>query len=256
METKYSGAFFRESLPKWKRKKEFFIARYLYRVPSYYISAFCANWGIKANTVSYFSAIVAVLGAGCFLVPNYYIHVVGALLVFLWSILDCVDGNLARSVEKQPFGVFADAMSSYILVGILCTTMGVAVYQEGGYLFKSGNVVIIILGAFASSADSLMRLIYQKYKNTEAELATQGVIQVEYDRRLDNSQTESWRVRLESWMGIDGVLNIFILIATIVNALDLAVLYCLLYYGGACVYSVCNIIRKAVRIAREHPFNK
>lgn len=105
----------------------------------------------------------------------------GAVLFSVWSWLDCVDGNLARSVRKQPFGEFADSMSSYILVGLMGSAMGIAAYNFGGTLLKPGNAWIILLGALASSADSLMRLIYQKYKNTEKELSEKGVLEIEND---------------------------------------------------------------------------
>lgn len=246
---KYTAKYFKDAMPEWKRKKDFWLARILFREPSYYLSAICANWGIGANTVSYFSAIVAIVGAICYLMPSYYAHVVGAFFVVFWSILDCVDGNLARSVKKQPFGVFADAISSYILVGIICMAMGVAVYHDGGAFVNKGRVVFIVLGALASSSDSLMRLIYQKYKNTEAELARMGVLEISYDERLDINQTTSWKVRIESWFGIDGVLNVAIFVATILNALDIVVIYCLFYFGGAFIYSVINMVKKAVKLS-------
>lgn len=252
----YTASFFREALPEWKRKKEFVLARFLFREPSYYISAFCANLHIKANTVSYFSALIAIVGAICFLLPYYQIRILGATLVWLWSILDCVDGNLARTIEKQPFGTFADAISSYILVGLICTSIGVAVYHEGGIIIPPHHYWMIILGAYTSSCDTLMRLIYQKYKATEMDLAKQGILEISYDKRTDETQTGSWKVRLESWLGIDGLLNIGIFVATIFHGLDLILFYCALYYGGAFCASTIKIVRDAMRKAKCHSLQK
>ena len=39
---------------------------------------------------------------------------------------------IARNVKKQPFGAFADAASSYILVGFLGACIGYSVYTDGG----------------------------------------------------------------------------------------------------------------------------
>ena len=248
----YTASFFRNALPAWKKRKEFILARLLFREPSFYLTAFCANMHIKANTVSYFSVLVATAGTTCFLVPLYEVRVLGALFVWFWSILDCVDGNLARTIEKQLFGTFADAMSSYILVGVICTAIGVSVYYEGGLFVGPNNIWMIVLGAYASSCDTLMRLIYQKYKTTEIELAKQGLIEIDYEKRIDETQTGSWKVRLESWLGIDGLLNIGIFVATVFHSLDLVVFYCVLYYGGAFFLSTINIVMKAIRKARNN----
>lgn len=241
-------------MPEWKRKKDFFLARWFFREPSYYVAALCANMGIRANTVSYFSALVAVCSAIFFLLPGYTCHLIGAFIVALWNLLDCVDGNLARTIGKQPFGGFADAMSSYILSGVICTAIGVAIFDSGGVFVEKGCVWIIVVGAYASASDTLMRLIYQKYKNSEIELAQKGVIEVAYDQRLDNAQTTSWRVRVESWLGIDALLNFVILFSAIFNCLDIVIFYCTIYFGGACLYSIINLIKKASKIAKEHPY--
>lgn len=254
MKQHYTGKYFRDSMPEWKRKKDFFLARVFFREPSYYVSAFCANMGIRANTVSFFSALVAICGAIFFLLPGYTNHLIGAIIVALWNLLDCVDGNLARTIGKQPFGGFADAMSSYILSGVICTAIGVAVYECGGLFVEKGCVWIIVIGAYASASDTLMRLIYQKYKNSEIELAQMGVVEVEYDKRLDQAQTTSWRVRMESWLGIDALLNFVILLSAILNCLDIVIIYCVVYFGGACIYTITNLIRKASKTAKEHPY--
>ena len=77
-----------------------------------------------------------------------------------------------------------------------------------------------------------LRLIYQKYKSCERELQDKGILQVEYDQRIDENATTSLLVRLEEWLGIGGYLVIFILLAAIFNALDIIVFYYFCYYGG------------------------
>lgn len=42
------------------------------------------------------------------------------------------DGNLARSVKPQPFGGFVDSESSYILVALLGSCLGISAYNGGG----------------------------------------------------------------------------------------------------------------------------
>lgn len=248
---KYTYGYFKEGMPEWKRKKDPVLSRIFYRKAAFGLAAICANLGISANSVSYFSALVGIVACLCFLPPVYGAHIVGAILINVWLILDCTDGNLARSVKSQPFGEFADGISSYILVGLMCTMMGAAVFFEGGMLVKAGNPWIILAGALASSSDSLMRLIYQKYKNTEREMADKGIVKIENDVRTDYSQVGSFRVRVEAELGIGGLLPIAILFATIFRTLDLIVIYCLAYYGASCVLASLIYIRKAIKVTQR-----
>lgn len=248
---KYTSKYFKDNLPEWKRQKDPILSRIFYRPISFYGAAFCANHGISANTVSYFSALIAIVAGCLFLVDSYEINIMAAMLVNVWLCLDCVDGNIARSIKKQPFGDFADSISSYILVGIMCTTMSTVAYRNGGYFIESGCIWIVILGAFSSSADTLMRLIYQKYKATARELIDRGIIQAEEDKRTDITQVNSWQVRIESDFGVGGILPILVLIGTIFNILDIVVCYCFLYYGGACVVASLLQIRKAMKYTKE-----
>ena len=216
---KYTAKYFKDNMPEWKRKKDAFVVKKFYRPISFYGSSFAANHGISANTVSYFSVIVAIIGCILFLFDSKGLCICGAVLFSVWSWLDCVDGNLARSVRKQPFGEFADSMSSYILVGLM-------------------------------GSDSLMRLIYQKYKNTEKELSEKGVLEIENDLRKDHSKVGSFRVRIEETLGIGGILPLLILLATIFNGLDLVIFYCFVYYGGSAVAVIIILATKAIKKAK------
>ena len=249
---KYTFSQMKNSMPAWKRKKDPVLTKVFYRPVSFALASICANHGISANTVSYLSAIVAIVGSALFIPQDYMCHIIGALLFNVWIIMDCIDGNLARCVRKQPFGEFADSMSSYILVGTMGAPMGIAAYYDGGLLIPAGNIWLILLGAIASSSDSLMRLIYQKYKNIERKMADMGVVEVGYDLRNDTNQVGSFRVRVENELGIGGILPFAILVGTIFRALDIVVIFCALYYGASFVVSVLMFSRKAIIAAKEN----
>jgi phosphatidylglycerophosphate synthase len=247
---KYTAKFFRKSMPEWKRKKDPILTRWFYRPLSFYGSAFCANRNISANTVSFFSAIIAVLACSCFVYDNHSSRVIGAVLCNFWLFLDCVDGNIARSVKKQAFGAFADSMSSYILVGLLCTSLGIAAYFDGGIFIPKGCVWIILLGAVASSSDSLMRLIYQKYKNTEKDLEKLNVLHAEIDERQDPNESTNWKNKIDETFGIGGIMPILILFASISHALDLMVIYCFCFFFPVAIISIIVLVRKAIKAAK------
>jgi len=248
---KYNKMYFKENLPEWKRKKDPIFSRIFYRRISFYTSALCANLGIGANDVSYFNIFIGIIGCLLFLPSHHLFHIIGAIFINIWLLLDCTDGNLARSVKKEPFGEFADSISSYIIVGLMNSMIGIAVYFEGGLIFNAYNPWIILLGALASSSDTLMRLIYQKYKNTERKLADSGIVEIEKDDRTDINKVNDIKVRIESDLGIGGILPMLILICAIFKKLDLVVLYCLCYYGLSFVVVSFIYIKKAINKAKK-----
>ncbi len=244
---KYSPKYFHDSLPAWKRKKDPVLSRVIYRPLSFLTASLCAHLKISANAVSYFSLLVGIAGCALFIPDNYACNICGAALVNLWLLLDCTDGNLARSVKRQPFGEFADSSSSYVLVGLLGTAMGVCVFIRGGMFFGAGTLWLLILGVLASEGDTLMRLVYQKYKNVERSMEDEGLIARENDVRTDHGKVGSLRVRIEAELGIGGLIPLLVLLTTIFHCLDIAVLYCAVYYCGSCIAMVSMYILKAIK---------
>ena len=248
MSKQYNCHYFKENLPEWKRVKDPILSRFFYRPVSFFCASVATNYNISANTVSYFSAILSVIACILIAAPNHTISIIVAILVNVWLILDCTDGNISISVKKQPFGGFADGISSYILVALLCSALGVAAYQNDGLIFKANtSIIIIILGFLASTSDTLMRLIYQKYKNTERELVDQKKLTLEKDNRTDTTQSNSLLVRLESDFGVGGILPLLVLIGAILKFYDIVVIYCFIYYTGAGLLMSIKYIIKAIK---------
>lgn len=242
---KYTPKYFKDTMPEWKRKKDPPLSRVFYRPASFVLAALFSNAGISANTVSYVSIVEGVLACALFLPDHYGCRLIGAVLVNLWLVLDCTDGCIARSVKAQPFGEFADGISSYIIVALLGFCLGVAVYNEGGIVLTAGVPWVLSAGALASMSDTLMRLVYQKYKATEEELAEEGIVESERDRRTDHQEVGSLRVKIEQDFGIGGILPVMVLLGAVFHALDLVLFYSLLYYGGSCLVVTISYIRKA-----------
>lgn len=247
---KYKPVDFKNSIPDWKRKKDPIIARILYRPVSYYLSALCAAMGISANTVSYFSIVIAAVAGVFFLLGGKTNSIIAAVFVNIWIILDCVDGNIARTVKKQRMGEFADAISGYIVTAISCLTMGYSVYTTGGAILPEKEVMAIVLGGCAAAADPLMRLVYQKYKATLRELSDEGIFIEDHDNHGDHSQVGSIKTRIEERLGFGGILPFLILIGVIFGFLDVVVLYCAVYYLGSCIAMTLLYIKKAISIEK------
>lgn len=248
----FSARYFKERFPEWKRKKDPFFLKHFIRPLSFYGASFCANNDIKANTVSYISGILALIACALFLPKSYVSHVIGAALFTVWIFMDCIDGNLARSVKKQPFGDFADAISSYMLVGFMGVCIAFAVYFEGGLFFEPGNSWILLMGALASSSDTMMRLMYHKYEQSHQDLIKAEIMPEEVDEHTDTKKVGSWKIRLEHELGIDGFIPLLVLICAVFKVLDIAVIYFFFYYCGAFFYTYISYVRKAMRNTQKY----
>lgn len=235
---KYTPKFFRDGLPEWKRRKDPILSQLFYRPVSFFFSSVFASLGVSANGVSYFSALVAVVAVCCFVGGQ---PVAGALLINLWLILDCSDGNIARSVKKERFGDFADSLSSYICVGLMFVGIGYSVYGGGGLLFSPGRPEIILIGALTGSSDSLMRLVHQKFQNSQYR---QGLPVGESDDPAKASPMRAMAMQIDAYMSIGGFLPIVVLICALLGALDAVVLIWCLYYGAMFVAYTILLVRK------------
>lgn len=250
--SRYTTKYFHDNMPEWKRKKDSFVLRYFIRPLSFAGASFCANLGIDANTVSYASCIVALIASALFIPNNHVCHIIAGVMVVVWIWMDCIDGNLARGVKKQPFGDFADGIAGYFLLSFICLGMSWAAYNEGGLFFSVGNPIIIMVGALASIMDPLMRLIYQKYTYNQMVLEEKGIMPKEEDIMKDHNQVGNWKIKMIMLTGVSGILPIFILICAIFKILDVVVLYCFIINIVQFGYSVFSYCGKAIRNAKVY----
>ena len=217
---KYTYQYFRDQYPEWKRKKDSFIVRNFLRPISFYIACFAANCGFTANDISLLSIFVAFIASILFLFPYKLFHIIGSLLVVFWMILDCTDGNLARAVRKQKYGEFADAVSSYILFNILFLCLGITAYFEGGLFVKTQNIWIVFCASMTGGLDSLSRLSYQKFINTE--FFVENTEEVLADQQIG---IRAIYRRFTREIGLNGIFLPAIIFCSIWSYLDIFILF-------------------------------
>lgn len=131
---------------------------------SYIVTIPFLRMGITAFQASIISIICA-LSANVFLsLPFSYARVIGVILVPVWHLLDCVDGNIARyNQTASEYGEVVDAVSGYYMFAFFPLALGVASYNISENYFGLPAWVFLLLGGIASVSDILMRLIHQKY---------------------------------------------------------------------------------------------
>jgi phosphatidylglycerophosphate synthase len=139
----------------------FFVARPV----SFYIAYVFLNLGISANQVTVIAVIVGLLG--CILLASglYWWAIIGGVLVNLWLVLDCVDGEIARYKahfgQISPIGAYIDSLNADIMYGALFISIGIGVYNSVIHKGVAGVLPPIsyaILGALGSLGILLYRI--------------------------------------------------------------------------------------------------
>ena len=199
---KYNTKFFKDAFPEWKRKKDSVLLRWFYRPISFFGASIFAHTGLTSNQVSFLSMIVAIVACSMFLFSNEIINYVGWFLLVLWMIMDCIDGNLARSIKSYPYGDFIDAASSYTLIALMFPCLGINAFLNGGFFFQKGFVWLVFLGAITGISDVLARLFYQKYLTNSYEYN---------DNNADNTVKKTGKLaiindRVGKELGLNGLL--------------------------------------------------
>lgn len=243
---KYTAKFFKDNLPDWKRKKDSILVRYFFRPLSFFTAALCANLKINANTVSIFSIMISIVAAGFFTGQNSVFHIIGSVLIAFWMLLDCTDGNLARSYKKQAYGEFVDSCSSYCLIAFLFICIGVGVCFTGGLFVASGAWYVVLIGGFASMSDSLARLVFQKFKSNSSDYYTPTE-----NKELTVGKLRKLQDRIDKEIGLNGIFIPFILVCSIFGWLDLFLFIYAAYYIFELIVTLIYFIMRTVKFNKE-----
>lgn len=120
------------------------ISRYLNRPISTRVTRHLLRTDITPNYVSFFSFILAMLGALFFFLGGYINLIVGAILAQVSSVIDGCDGEIARlKFQETDFGAWFDAVLDRYADAFLLFGLTYYVY------FLSGNLLYLFIGFLA-----------------------------------------------------------------------------------------------------------
>lgn len=237
---KYSFKQIINSLPKEKRGGDSLIGRLVCRPLSYPLTYLCVNAGISAWSISFFSVLLVFAGCILYSCNLTACKWVGISLILLWTVFDCVDGNIARTTGSQnEFGAFMDAQSGYVACGFIYLSLGISAFYHTS-LFLNYPELLIVFGSVASIFDVLSRLIFQKYQNARKDY----YLHHESTSERKQSFLSYLRIKISAEIGIAGMVPILMLLAIIFPVLlDYIVIFYLVFNAMAFAFVclVCSI---------------
>jgi phosphatidylglycerophosphate synthase len=214
-----------DSLPPEKRQSDGLWTRFVLRPLSVPLVWLALRLRLSANGVSYLSVLFSAAGGILFSQAGFALPLWGAILLNIFSILDCADGGVARVTKTaSPWGGWADAVMGFIAYTAVFLSTGVYVYLRTGYW------LVLVLAGLTSSANLLTRAAYQMYKNIEGEGAHGSV---SFERKLAEN------------VGVTGLMMPALIICHFTGGMEYIAAFNLLFYTGGCVATILKIIKKA-----------
>ena len=227
---------------KRKSAKNDYFAFYIGRPLSYVLTIPFLYTNISPNAVSLISIVPIIIGFVIMcLARSTGMLCLGWGCFFLWNLLDGVDGNIARYKKKfSRLGSVYDAMSGYIAMILSFFGWGVAAAHNNGILgfLNMPSDIYIILGALSGIFVIFPRFIMHKAITTLGdETALAGV--------KDKSQYSIVKLIALNLTSIAGFVQVLMLIAILINALDLFTLGYFILNLLVCIVSLRSVFCSA-----------
>ena len=121
---------------------------------------------VQVTFVSMLATLVgfALLGFG----QSIEMRIYGWLCFFVWAVLDCVDGNVARCKGlASERGALWDATGGYMALSLIFFAVGMAAYYDNNIVECIDKHLYIVLGGLTSLMSLFPRLVMQKKKAGE-----------------------------------------------------------------------------------------
>ena len=121
---------------------------------------------VQVTFVSMLATLVgfALLGFG----QSVEMRIFGWIGFFVWAVLDCVDGNVARCKGlASERGALWDATGGYMALSLIFFAVGIAAYYDENIVECIDKHLYIVLGGLTSLMSLFPRLVMQKKKAGE-----------------------------------------------------------------------------------------
>ncbi len=104
---------------------------FVVRPISFYPTWLFLKLGISANQTTYIGLITGVIGCIFLAFGSYWTAIVGAVLINIRYLFECVDGNVARCTNScSKYGQYIDEMTTYIMALLTFIAVSIGVFNH------------------------------------------------------------------------------------------------------------------------------
>jgi phosphatidylglycerophosphate synthase len=151
------------------------IAEFICMNVSPFFSKFFIEWNFIPNFVTLLMIIFGVLGGIFFCFPQVWMKIIGMIFFYLWFIMDCSDGEVARVTKHfSVYGKEMDYMAHLICHPIMNFSFWLTYVSMGKYNLLYISVIFIWFISFELVSRSLIEFEdYHARKSEEAKMKIQ-----------------------------------------------------------------------------------
>lgn len=108
---------------------------FIFRPVSFFVTWLAIRIGLTTEAVSWLSGVAGLAGCIFLISGGQKFLVAGIGLLWLFNLLDCVDGDIARTMKTgNPYGQFLDSICGGIIDLIFWAVVGVMAFRNPEYL--------------------------------------------------------------------------------------------------------------------------
>ena len=156
-------------------KTDFIVCPYCYLFSPFF-TMFFVKHHVVPNVVTVLMILSGLLGAVLFAVPVIPIQILGTILIHIWFILDCSDGEVARITQKfSTFGREIDYTAHIVNHPCFTISFLIAMYLSGRYDMFWCIVAFLIFTSLESMGRHLCSFyVIRDLKLTEQKMETKN----------------------------------------------------------------------------------
>jgi phosphatidylglycerophosphate synthase len=153
-------------------------AHYVYRPISFFVTVPLLRLGVPASAVTLAGGALALALPGIAYMEAPYGFAIAAALAFVFHVLDCVDGNIARTTgTESTFGVVLDGGVDLVFTVGLYVTMGLFASREM-HTFSTSAMTLAAVASIAHLLGRTFRDLLANHTGERAELDTQRPVKL------------------------------------------------------------------------------
>jgi phosphatidylglycerophosphate synthase len=245
----------RKYLESKAHEKEWVWTYYVRRPISFYLTIPFLYLNVSANKVTLLFMLTGIIGSLLLAIGDYKTFILGAVLIELAIILDCVDGNIARVKGKSILGNTLDTWAGEI-------TLVLSMFMLGIGLSKRDDLITLLITKellfSIISIDNIINSSIFIYIGFISALATLSAWAIKNNwqiiiKRIEGlvSTPRKDTFIIENIFHYSGAYSITLLIFAVIDMLDIFLLLVLLVYGINLIITMYNIIRRARSLDRN-----
>ena len=198
------------------------------------------NTRISPTSVTIVSVISSIIGffVMTILHTSMLWKVIGWLFFFIWAILDCVDGNLARAKNQcSSKGELWDAIGGYATMVLMYFAAGIVSFFDNNLFSFAENFWLLILGGATAIFSVFPRLILHKKEGIEK--ANNETIKALVDKKSFSLP----KVVLMNLISVIGLFQVLFLICMITHTLNWFILFYFVINLGMMLLSIRAMVK-------------